>query len=120
MSDLLIGIAISLLKTLGLLFAVILPMVSYTVYAERRVSAMIQDRVGPNRVGPLDHGAGRSSFWQHVVWPADGSRQCRRRCALGVRRFIARGVWNCFGRLVFQFQVFLSRRYSLELPNDFV
>src|ERR1700730_13966994 len=53
MSDLLIGIAISLLKTLGLLFAVILPMVSYTVYAERRVSAMIQDRVGPNRVGPL-------------------------------------------------------------------
>ncbi len=52
MSDLLIGIAISLLKTLGLLFAVILPMVSYTVYAERRVSALIQDRVGPNRVGP--------------------------------------------------------------------
>jgi NADH-quinone oxidoreductase subunit H len=53
MSDLLIGIAISLLKTLGLLFVVILPMVSYTVYAERRVSALIQDRVGPNRVGPL-------------------------------------------------------------------
>jgi NADH-quinone oxidoreductase subunit H len=53
MSDLLIGIGISLLKTLGLLFAVVLPMVSYTVYAERRVSAFIQDRVGPNRVGPL-------------------------------------------------------------------
>jgi NADH-quinone oxidoreductase subunit H len=53
MSELLIGVAITLLKTLGLLFAVILPMVSYTVYAERRVSAMIQDRVGPNRVGPL-------------------------------------------------------------------
>ena len=52
MSDLLIGIAISLLKTLGLLFVVVLPMVSYTVYAERRVSAFIQDRVGPNRVGP--------------------------------------------------------------------
>ena len=45
-------IATSLLKILGILFVVILPMVSYTIYAERRVSAFIQDRVGPNRVGP--------------------------------------------------------------------
>jgi NADH-quinone oxidoreductase subunit H len=51
MTDLLFLIVVSLAKTLGLLFLVILPMVSYTVYAERRVSAMIQDRVGPNRVG---------------------------------------------------------------------
>jgi NADH-quinone oxidoreductase subunit H len=29
----------------------VLPMVSYTVYAERRVSALIQDRLGPNRTG---------------------------------------------------------------------
>jgi len=29
----------------------ILPLVSYSVYAERRISAMIQDRLGPNRVG---------------------------------------------------------------------
>jgi len=42
----------SLLKIVGILFLVILPMVSYSVYAERRVSAFIQDRRGPNRVGP--------------------------------------------------------------------
>src|SRR2546423_4578113 len=41
----------SLLK-IAILLAVILFMVSYAVYAERRVSAFIQDRVGPNRVGP--------------------------------------------------------------------
>lgn len=41
----------SVAKTLFLIFAVVLPMVSYTVYAERRVSALIQDRVGPNRTG---------------------------------------------------------------------
>ena len=43
--------AISLAKTIFLIFLVVLPMVSYTVYAERRVSALIQDRVGPNRTG---------------------------------------------------------------------
>src|SRR5437762_11676564 len=41
----------SLLK-IAILLGVILFMVSYAVYAERRVSAFIQDRLGPNRVGP--------------------------------------------------------------------
>ena len=41
----------ALLKILGVIFVIILPMVSYTVYAERRVSALIQDRIGPNRTG---------------------------------------------------------------------
>src|SRR5438094_9771293 len=45
-------IVTSLIKIVGILFLVILPMVSYSVYAERRVSAFIQDRRGPNRVGP--------------------------------------------------------------------
>ena len=42
---------ISLAKILGVIFLIILPLVSYTVYAERRVSALIQDRIGPNRTG---------------------------------------------------------------------
>ena len=52
MSEILIGLVLALVKGVGLTFIIILPMVSYTVYAERRVSALIQDRLGPNRVGP--------------------------------------------------------------------
>ena len=44
-------ILISLVKILGVIFVIILPLVSYTVYAERRVSALMQDRIGPNRTG---------------------------------------------------------------------
>jgi len=50
-NDILFLAVTSVLKTVFLIFAVVLPMVSYTVYAERRVSALIQDRVGPNRTG---------------------------------------------------------------------
>ncbi len=44
-------IVLSLVKIAGLL-AVVLGMMNYSVYAERRISALIQDRLGPNRVGP--------------------------------------------------------------------
>jgi len=39
--------------TMGLAIFTILTGAAYTVYAERKVSAWIQQRVGPNRVGPL-------------------------------------------------------------------
>ena len=42
-------LAISLAKIIVLTFMVILPMVAYTVMAERRGAAIMQDRVGPNR-----------------------------------------------------------------------
>src|SRR3712207_1169885 len=44
-------IGISFAKIAGLL-AVVLGIMNYSVYAERRISALIQDRLGPNRVGP--------------------------------------------------------------------
>ena len=43
---------ISLIKICAAIFMVVLPLVAYSVLAERRISAWIQDRVGPNRVGP--------------------------------------------------------------------
>jgi NADH-quinone oxidoreductase subunit H len=43
-------------------FCVVMPAVAYSVLAERKISAMIQDRVGPNRVGWF-------GIWQPV---ADG------------------------------------------------
>jgi len=41
----------SLIKIAALL-VVVLGIMNYAVYAERRISALIQDRLGPNRVGP--------------------------------------------------------------------
>jgi NADH-quinone oxidoreductase subunit H len=51
MPDLLFQIAIIITKIVVLTFIVVLPLVPVSVYFERRFSAIIQDRVGPNRVG---------------------------------------------------------------------
>jgi NADH-quinone oxidoreductase subunit H len=51
----------SALKT-SVLLGIVLTMVAYSVWAERKVSAFIQDRIGPNRVG-----------WAGLIQPiADG------------------------------------------------
>jgi NADH-quinone oxidoreductase subunit H len=47
-----VGIGISVLKIALVLF-IVLTLVAYLVYAERRIMAFIQDRLGPNRVGPF-------------------------------------------------------------------
>lgn len=49
--DLLIDLAIIVTKIVFFTFLVVLPLVPLSVYFERRFSAIIQDRVGPNRVG---------------------------------------------------------------------
>ncbi len=51
MPDIAFQIAIIITKIVVLTFIVVLPLVPLSVYFERRFSAVIQDRVGPNRVG---------------------------------------------------------------------
>ncbi len=46
------GFLFSSLVKIAALLAVVLGIMNYAVYAERRISALIQDRLGPNRVGP--------------------------------------------------------------------
>ncbi len=43
----------SLLKVVIVIFGAVLPIVAYAVLVERKVSAFIQDRVGPNRSAPF-------------------------------------------------------------------
>lgn len=51
MPDLAIQLAIIVTKILIFTFGIVLSLVPLSVYFERRFSAIIQDRVGPNRVG---------------------------------------------------------------------
>jgi len=44
-------LVMSAVKILGV-FAVLMPMIAYSVWVERKVAALIQNRIGPNRVGP--------------------------------------------------------------------
>ena len=54
-------ICFSLIKIVGVI-AILMPTIAYSVLIERKVSAFIQDRIGPNRVGPF-------GIWQPL---ADG------------------------------------------------
>jgi NADH-quinone oxidoreductase subunit H len=54
-------ILVSAIK-IAFVFGTVMPAVAYSVLAERKICAWIQDRIGPNRVGPF-------GFWQPL---ADG------------------------------------------------
>ncbi|MBC7981284.1 MAG: NADH-quinone oxidoreductase subunit H [Armatimonadetes bacterium] len=71
----LIDLAIIITKIIAFTFLVVLPLVPLSVYFERRFSAIIQDRVGPNRVGiPLTLLGFKKDFhlWGLIQPIADG------------------------------------------------
>jgi NADH-quinone oxidoreductase subunit H len=73
--DLLTLTLITFAKIIGFTFVLTLPIIAYSVYAERRFSAIIQDRVGPNRTGiPLTLFGGKKDIpLQGLLQPlADG------------------------------------------------
>lgn len=75
MDDFLTLTLITFAKIIGFTFVLTLPVIAYSVYAERRFSAIIQDRVGPNRTGiPLTlFGAKKDIPLQGLLQPlADG------------------------------------------------
>ncbi|MES2982691.1 MAG: complex I subunit 1 family protein [Verrucomicrobiota bacterium] len=75
MPDLAINLLVIIIKVVTFTFLVVLPLVPLSVYFERRFSAIIQDRVGPNRVGiPLTlFGAKKDFHFFGLIQPiADG------------------------------------------------
>jgi len=75
--DGLAGIVAMVLKNAGI-FGLVIVVVAYTTLAERRVSAWIQDRRGPNRVGPFGLlqpiADGIKNFLKEETLPATASR----------------------------------------------
>ena len=69
--------AIALVK-IGILLVVVFTTVAYLTFMERRVSALIQDRLGPNRVGPMGLlqplADGIKFMWKEEFIPANADR----------------------------------------------
>jgi NADH-quinone oxidoreductase subunit H len=69
---------VAMLLKVTVIFGVVMLVVAYTTLAERRVSAWIQDRIGPNRVGPFGLlqpiADGIKNFLKEETLPATASR----------------------------------------------
>jgi len=69
--------AVALVK-IGILLGVVFTTVAYLTFMERRVSALIQDRLGPNRVGPMGLlqplADGIKFMWKEEFIPANADR----------------------------------------------
>src|ERR1051325_2346422 len=118
----------SLLITLVKIVCVIVPvltMVAYAVLAERKISAWIQDRVGPNRTAPplalKIPVLGRLLQSWGLFQPTQGGLKFFLKEAsppLPLRHRVGVCVWRRAGRLRQQLEISLPGRHSIQRADD--